>query len=193
MSTTRLFTYEAVSVTVSLFGIDLVGLVADSFLTIEREEPVTTVRKAMDGSGTAFVDNHGSYRVTIRLDASSESNTILSLIYKVYLRSGYNLRMPLIVNDKNSNSVFTSLDTLFETDPVKNYANKQQTVEWVFLCESPTNTLSGYGDDEDITTNLKRILDFLDTADSVGLDLTAIQDKLSSSISSISSKLTNLV
>lgn len=189
----NLYTYRPDMVRASIFGITLKGFVTDSFITVERQSPTTTLKKAMDGSGTAFIDQHGSYKVTLKIDPSSESNTLLDLIYRVYMKSGANLRMPLIISDRNSGSIFTSLDTLFDGDPNKHYAQKSQPYDWVFLCESPTNSIIGYDDDTTLFTALQRVLDFIDTAETLGLNLTAIEDKLSDSISSITSKLSNLI
>lgn len=188
-----LYSYQASNVKASIFGIELKGLVSDSFIQIERTAPITSTKKAMDGSGTASIDVHGSFKVTIKVGAFSESNTLLDLIYRVYVKSGANLRMPLIITDKNSGSVFTSLDTLFDGDPVKNYSQKSSPYDWIFQCESPSNSYVGYDDDTSLFSSLQRVLDFLDLADSVGVDLTAIQDKLTTSVSEISSKLSNLI
>lgn len=190
---TKLYTYQASQVRASIFGITINGFVADSFITIERQSPATTTKKAMDGSGTAFIDQHGSYKVTFKIDPSSESNTLLDLIYRVYMKSGSNLRMPLIITDGNSGSTFTSLDTLFDGEPNKTYANKTQPFEWVFQCESPTNSIIGFDDDTTLYGGLQRIIDFLDTAEDLGLDLSSIEDKLKDSISSISTKITSLI
>ena len=188
-----LFTYEASAVKVSVFGIEIKGLIADGFVTIERTSPVTSTKKAMDGSGTASIDPFGSFKVTLKIGASSESNTLLDLIYRVYIKSGANLRMPLIITDKNSGSTFTSLDTLFDGDPTKNYSQKSMPYDWVFQCENPSNSYIGYDDDTSLLSSLQRVLDFIDIAGSVGLDLNSISDKLTTSINDIKSKLTNLI
>ena len=189
----RLNTYQASNVVVSVFGITLKGFSTDDFLTIERQDPATKTRKAIDGSGTAFIDQHGSFKVTIRLDQSSESNSILDLIYRVYMKSGSNLRMPLIITDKNGGSSFISLDTLFEGDPSSAFGVKPHQFEWVFQCESPTNKITGYNDDSDIVTSLQSVVDFVDMAETLGIDMTSINDKISSSVTSLTNKVESLL
>ena len=46
-------------VKVSVFGIDLVGLAKDSFISIERIDNLVSFRKAQDGSHIGFVDSYG--------------------------------------------------------------------------------------------------------------------------------------
>jgi hypothetical protein len=189
----NLFTYQASQVRASIFGITIRGFVADSFITISSQSPSTSIKKAMDGSGTANIDPFGSYKVNLRLDSSSESNTLLDLIYKVYMKSGYNLRIPLIITDPNGGNVFTSLDTLFDTHPDINYSTKSQPLDWSFRCENPIVSIGGYNDDTTLYSSLQRVVDFLDTAKAVGLDLTAIEDKLAESVDAMSQKIENIL
>ena len=53
-----LYSYVPSKVEVKIFGIELVGLAKDSFISIERIDNSLTFRKAMDGSHTAFVDEY---------------------------------------------------------------------------------------------------------------------------------------
>lgn len=189
----NLYTYTATNIKASVFGISIGGFVADSFITISRQSPSTNIRKAMDGSGTANIDPFGSFKVNLKLDASSESNTLLDLIYKVYMKSGYNIRIPLIITDMNGGNVFTSLDTLFETQPDINYSAKSQPLDWSFRCENPVISIGGYNDDTTLYTSLQRVVDFLDTAKALGLDLSAIEDKLSESVEAMSEKIQSIL
>ena len=50
----NLYSYVPSQVKVSVFGIDLVGLAKDSFISIERIDNLVSFRKAQDGSHTAF-------------------------------------------------------------------------------------------------------------------------------------------
>ena len=189
----KLKTYQASRVTASIFGITIKGFVADNFLSIERQSPATSTRKAIDGSGTAFIDQHGTFKVTLRLDQISESNSVLDLIYRVYMKSGSNLRMPLIITDGNSGTTFTSMDTLFDGDPPTSFGATPQQYEWVFQCESPTNSISGYVEDDILITSLQRVIDFVDMAETLGVDTTAISDKITSSVSSLTNRVSSLL
>ena len=62
----NLYSYVPSQVKVSVFGIDLVGLAKDSFISIERIDNLVSFRKAQDGSHTGFVDSYGSWNRSIR-------------------------------------------------------------------------------------------------------------------------------
>ena len=90
-----LYSYVPSLVKVRLFGIELEGLSKESFVTIERIDHTNTFRKALDGNRTVFIDRYATYRVTINVSQVSETNEFLHTIYKLYLKTGANFKMPL--------------------------------------------------------------------------------------------------
>jgi len=76
--------YVPSQVRCKIFGIPIEGFSESNIVDIERENDVTTFRKAMDGSRTAFKDKYGSYRLTFHVNQTSEANTWLHLLFKLY-------------------------------------------------------------------------------------------------------------
>lgn len=187
-----LFTYDPQEVVVSLFGITINGLVAEDSIIIEPLTNSSDKDSAIDGSGTIYLDQFVSYKVTIKLSQASESNSLFDILYRLLKRCGGNLRMPLIVRDKNSGSVFTSLDTFFVGKPQATYGGKPQPFSWEFKCENPTYSLSGY-DEGVLYKSLELILNMVDTAETLGFDLSTISDKITKSAEGIMSKIDDLL
>lgn len=186
MSNLRSYIPSEVSCTV--FGIGLDGFSTDTVVDIERLEAATTFRKAMDGSGTAFLDKFGTYRVTIHLEQTSESNTILHLIFKVYQMTGINIAMPLIITDKSGSTSFTSVDTFFENEPPTSFGAESGTSTWTFICHNASYTKGGNTESSAMYSKLQSIMRFVSTIQSVtqglGFDISALQNKLTSGLSS---------
>ena len=188
----KIYTYVPDDVTVSLFGIPLKGFSKDDSIVIERQTPSSDTDRAFDGSGTTYIDQFGFFKVTVKLDQTSESNSFLNIIFRLFRKCGGNLRMPLIVHDKNSGTTFTSLDTFFDGEPQATWGDKNTPYSWTFQCENPSYSISGY-DDGAILKSLEMVLNMLDMADKVGFDLTAITDKIKASATTMVGKLDSLL
>lgn len=195
MSNLRSYIPSEVSCTV--FGIAINGFSSESVVDIERLEAATTFRKAMDGSGTAFLDKFGTYRVTIHLEQTSESNTILHLIFKIYQMSGVNLAMPLMVKDNAGSTSFISVDTFFENESPSNFASESGTSTWVFLCHNASYIKGGNGESNAMYSKLKSIVAFASNLQAItrglDLDVSALQDKLTDGLSSAIQAVKNII
>lgn len=189
-----IYTYVPSAVKFRLYGVELSGLSKDTFITIERINDVTTFRKAMDGSHTAFVDKFGSYRVTVNFDQTSESNEMLHLLFKLYQKVGVNLKIPLEVEEKVSRggTKFTAFDCFFENEASSEFGSDTTSKSWIFVCHNGTYTHKGTVDSGNIIEGLQSIVRLIELGQSVGIDLTSIQDVLGNGVSTLSNKLKNL-
>lgn len=184
-----LISYDPTEVKVTVFGVGLEGFKKSSFVKKEKLENTNNVRLAMDSTGTAILNPYKNYRVTVTLDQSSEFNTLLFLLHDIYVRSGTNVRMPLGIEDKNGTSKFFSLDTFFETIPTQEWSEQTSPMEWSFLCYNSTDVIGGYRESSRLTNALQNAIRYLDTADALGIDLSAMEGKLSEGIENLSGKL----
>lgn len=163
-----LYSYVPSKVEVKIFGIELVGLAKDSFISIERIDNSLTFRKAMDGSHTAFVDEYGTYRVTINLSQVSESNEFLHIIQKLYTITRGNVKMPLTISEKSSKAgvlgatSFLSLDTFFENEPSSEYGADVGARSWVFICNNAHYAVRGTSDTGLIADSLRYVVKLID-------------------------------
>lgn len=193
----NLKSYVPSAITCTIFGIDIDGFSPDSVVDIERLEAATTFRKAMDGSGTAFVDRYGTYRVTIHLEQTSESNTILHLIFKVYQMTGINIGIPLIVTDNFGTTSFISVDTFFENESGSSFASESGTSTWTFICHNASYTKGGTEESHALYTKLQNILSFVSTVQTVtqglDIDVTKLKDKLAGGLSDAIQQFKNII
>lgn len=189
--------YIPSQVSCSIFGIAIEGFASDTVVDIERLEPATTYRKAMDGSLTAFLDRFGTYRVSFHLEQTSESNTILHLIFKIYEMTGINLAMPLMVQDKSGTTSFISVDTFFEVEAPSNFAQESDKAVWSFICHNASYTKGGNGDSQAMYKKIQSVMTFLTTVNSVtrglGLDVSVLENKLTDGLSSAIDTFKNII
>lgn len=175
-----LYTYVPSLVKCYLFGVELVGLSKDSFITIERLENQSTFRKAQDGSHTVFYDNNPTYRVTIRIDQTSASNEFLHTIFKLQQRVKFNLKIPLRVSETfgNAGSSFMSFDTFFESEPTSDFGSDTVSREWVFVCHNASYSMRGTEDSNYITNALRATIRMIELSEAAGIDLSTIEDMI---------------
>lgn len=193
----NLRTYIPSEISCTIFGIAIEEFSSESVVDIERLEAATTFRKAQDGSGTAFLDRYGTYRVTIHLEQTSESNTILHLIFKIYAMTGINLAMPLMITDRAGSTTFISVDTFFENESPSNFGAESGTSTWTFICHNAAYTKGGNGESNAMYAKLQSIVGFVSTVQAVtnglDLDLTALKDKLTTGLSNAIEEVKNII
>lgn len=179
-----LTTYIPSSVKVSLFGIPIEGFSSSNVVDIERIDNATTFRKAQDGSQTAFVDRFGSYRVTVHLNQTSEANTWLHLLFKLYQSTGVEFKMPLMIEEKipKGGTTFTSLDTFFETEPTTTFSSSLEAKQWVFICHNASYIQQGTYESTNMYETIQTIIRVIELSQSFGFDLEDLQNGLVNSL-----------
>lgn len=189
-----IYSYVPSSVKVTLFGITMESLAKDDFITIERSDNASTYRKAQDGTRTAFIDRFGTYRVTINFSQVSESNEVVHLLFKLYQKSGVNLKMPLIIEEKSNEggTSFISLDTFFETEATTQFTSDTVPKSWVFICHNASYTQKGTRTSFELADTLQSIVTLLELSEQFDIDLNSIKDRLSDTVEFASAKLKDL-
>ena len=171
-----LYSYVPSLVKVRLFGIELEGLSKESFVTIERIDPTNTFRKALDGNRTVFIDRYATYRVTVNVSQVSETNEFLHTIYKLYLKTGANFKIPLEIEERNKwgGTSFQATDVYFETEPSSDFGSEAMDRSWTFICHGGGYNLKGTSDAGFITDALRSSIWMIDMATAFGLDLSNV-------------------
>lgn len=178
-----------------VFGIEIENFSETDIVDIERIDPATTFTKAMDGSHTAYVDKYGSYRVTFHVNQTSESNTWLHLLFKLYQKVGMNLKIPLEIEERVEfgGTRFTAFDCFFETEPTTNFKSDVGTKMWTFVCHNGTYTQQGTVESGELVETISSIIRLLEMTQSFGIGLDGMMDKLSDVITTSTEKLKNFL
>jgi len=189
-----LYTYVPSAVKCYIFGVELVGLSKENLVTIERIGESVVMRKAPDGSNTAFIDNNDSYRVTFNIEQVSESNEFLHTIYKLHKRVGLNLKIPLRVSEKVSfgGTQFTAFDCFFEIEPNSEFSSDTTSRQWVFICNNASYHLKGTSDSGFITDALRSTIRMIELSEVAGIDLSNIEALIDVGINQAEQKLKSL-
>ena len=190
-----IYSYVPSQVKCSVFGIEIENFSETNIVDIERENSVTTFTKAMDGSHTAFIDKYGSYKVSFHVNQTSESNTWLHLLFKLYQKVGVELKIPISVEEKmdSGGTRFTAFDCFFDTEPPTNFASDVGVKVWTFVCHNGTYTQEGTVETNDMVETLSSIIRLIELSDSFGINLNNFSDKLSSVVSNTTDKLKNFI
>ena len=185
----KLYSYVPSSVRCKIFGASVDGYSDSNIFDIERDAVATTFRKAQDGSHTAFLDKFGSYRVKLYVSQASEANTWLHLIFKLYQKIGAEFKIPFQIEDGSSGLRFTALDVFFENEPRTVRQKEISVVEWDFVCHNAAYNIEGHGESNDLAEVVSSIVRLIELSELVGVDLSILQDKISSTLDSSLSKL----
>lgn len=186
----NLYTYAPYLVEVSIFGIKLKGLSPSTMAEIVRDKPSATYRKAQDGTMTVFRDRYATHKVSVHIDQTSESNTILHLIYKLYQTTGVEFKIPIIVSEKTEmgGTQFTAFDCFFESEPDTTFADTSGDKVWTFICHNGSYSQAGTYEESDLFESIQTIITVIETASAFGLNLGVLQDKLTTSFNNTMSK-----
>lgn len=181
--------YVPSAVEVSLFGVQIEDFSPESIVTIEKEEMSYSFDRAQDGSATATLDKFAPYRVTLHIQSTGSSNTWLHLIYKLFEKYGIEFKMPLYIKDKSGDTSFFATDVFFETVPSRQFTNEITTVEWSFICFSPSFTHGSNVEPNQIIETLNLLDKALSVANMFGVDLNGFKGKIKDYADTATSKL----
>lgn len=189
-----LYTYVPSLVKCTVFGVELNGLSKESFITIERADSPVTFRKAQDGSHTAFTNNDGSFRVTISLDQTSESNDFLHTIFKLHRKAGLNLKIPIMVTESKGlrNILFAGQETFFENEPTSSFSSETETREWVFICNNANYQVKGVAVSDFLTSSLRNTIRMIELSQAAGIDISNLEGLIDMAVDDIQTRLERL-
>lgn len=189
-----LYTYIPSAIKCRVFGIELEGLSKDTIVTIERQEPLYSFRKAQDGSQVAFTDSVATFRVTMYVEQVSPSNEFLHTLYKLQEKVGANLKMPVsVIEDrKGGGTAFTAFDCFFEAEPMAEFTEDSTSRQWTFICHNASYTLRGTNDAGFLTDALRGIIRVIELAQAADIDLTVIEETIDAAMRATQKKLKEL-
>lgn len=171
-----MYTYSPSDVSITFAGKSLEGFSDKDIVRINRESPLFTSKRAMDGSVCITKQKYSRWSVTVYLAQSSPSNDLLNGVQKLLFNS-YIKEMsylPLIIKDTSGNTMFFAKDVWIEQLPEINFGQDMSVREWVFMCNDVECIIGGNSEDLD---NLTEALQAI----------TTIQDGLAFSTSLIKS------
>lgn len=178
-----LYTYVPSAVKCKVFGIELKGLCKDNIVSIERQNPLYSFRKAQDGSQVAFSDSVPSYRVTIFVEQVSPSNEFLHIVFKLQEKVGLNLQMPITIEENGGTGTsFTALDCFFEAEPPTEFTSESGERQWSFICHNASYALRGTRDAGFIADSIQRVLRLIELSEAAGINLDNFEQVIKDSI-----------
>lgn len=122
--------YDPKQVAVIVGGKIISGFADGTFVKVERNEQAFNLKVGVDGEGTRAKSNNRSGKVTLTLMQSSLSNEVLSGFAILDETSGKGA-VPLYVNDKSGNSLFTALTAWVQKFADPEYAKEVMTRTWI--------------------------------------------------------------
>lgn len=123
-------TYDAAQVILTINGVEISGYAADTFISIEREEPSFTKVVGADGTTSRAKSNNRSGTMTITLSQTSPSNDYLSALLAQDELSNSGV-VPVILKDISGQSRFFSGTGWVQGMPTVEYAKEISDREWL--------------------------------------------------------------
>lgn len=149
-----MWTYSPIDVGITFAGKPLEGFSDRSFIKIERQDPLYTSKRAMDGTVAVTQQKYSVWKVSLTLAQSSPSNNFLDGVQKLMFdnRMSEMSYLPLIVKDNSGSTMFFAKDVWLDTIPVQEFSNGMTYREWVFSCNDAFSILGGNSEDLDSIT-----------------------------------------
>jgi hypothetical protein len=131
--------YSANEVTFNFSGLNIdSGRGDDEFVRIEQQEDNFSYKAGVDGEGTRSESKNRYTVVTATLMQTSDGNALLSAIQNLDIKTPGGAGVaPLLVRDRQGNSVFMAAEAWIIKPPDRTYGKEAATVEWTFGVHSP--------------------------------------------------------
>lgn len=123
-------TYDAAQVILTINGVQISGYAADTFISVEREEPSFTKVVGADGTTSRAKSNNRSGTMTITLNQTSASNDYLSALLAQDELTNEGV-FPVIVKDISGESRFFSATGWVQGMPTVEYGKEISDREWL--------------------------------------------------------------
>lgn len=125
-------TYSPEDIAISVAGRILENL-ADTFVTVERNEDSYTLTVGADGEATRNKNANRSGRITVTLKASSDDNLYLSGLLATDELTKL-ATVPVLVKDTNGNSLYTAAEAWIVRPANAEFAKEVGDREWILEC-----------------------------------------------------------
>lgn len=122
--------YDAKQVTVIVGGAILSGFADGSFVKVERNVDAFSLIVGADGEATRSKSNNRSGRVTVTLQQTSDSNTILAAYAAADELTNSGI-VPVLIKDNSGVSIHSAAQAWIVKYAGSDYAKESGTKEWV--------------------------------------------------------------
>ena len=149
-----MWTYSPSDVSVTYAGKPLEGFGEDSFVSISRELPLYTSKRAMDGSVSVTQQRYSKWNVRVSLAQSSPSNNFLDGMQKFLFENNVTVMeyLPLIIKDGSGSTMFFAKDVWIDSVPEQSFGAGVSLREWSFTCNDVYSIIGGNSEDLDSVT-----------------------------------------
>lgn len=173
--------YSPADVSITFAGKSISGFPdSGAFIEINRETPLFSNKRSMDGQVEIVVKKYSTYKVTITLSQSSQSNEYLSYLKSLQQKrtkrakekgligisqlnslfgniSSLVGKMPLIVKNSSGNALFFATDVWIETEPTVSYSDDITERVWRLRCFNATHVIAGQDSDDNLLEALTAV------------------------------------
>lgn len=173
--------YSPADVSITFAGKSISGFPdSGAFIEINRETPLFSNKRSMDGQVEIVVKKYSTYKVTITLSQSSQSNEYLSYLKSLQQKrtkrakekgligisqlnslfgniSSLVGKMPLIVKNSSGNALFFATDVWIETEPTVSYSDDITERVWRLRCFNATHVIAGQESDDNLLEALTAV------------------------------------
>lgn len=148
-----MWTYSPSDVTFTYAGRALEGFSDNTFISISRESPLYSSKRAMDGTAEVVQQRYSKWVVILTLTQSSTSNDFLSAMQQFLFDNKISAMeyLPLIIKDNSGNTTFFAKDVWIEELPEQTFSDGMGEREWRFVCNDVYSTVGGNGPVDGLT------------------------------------------
>jgi hypothetical protein len=133
--TTKTYSANEVTCLVGLINIDS-GRGDDTFIKISQKTKRFSSKAGIDGEVTRSESKDDTHVVEITLMQSSDGNAVLSAMHLIDRATRQGI-VPIMIKDRQGNSVFGSLEAWITGWPDREYKKEVDTVTWEFEVANP--------------------------------------------------------
>ena len=126
-------TYSPSDVSIIVAGHIVTGYTETSFVDIEFSNDRITMEKGADGEVARVINSDNSAMITIRLQQTSPSNDVLSLLFDADIISK-SAAFPIQVTDNSGSSTYTCDAAWITQYPSTTFSNGIEQREWKVQC-----------------------------------------------------------
>lgn len=125
--------YDASQVSIIVGPSVITGLVAGSFVSVERYEDSFNTQVGREGEVARSKSNNRTGKITLKLQQTSPSNAILSALNILDELSGAGV-VPVLVRDASGNSLHAAAEAWIKKPANAEYGKEAGEREWVIEC-----------------------------------------------------------
>lgn len=171
---TSVVQYNPQRVQVTWGEVSLTGFAPDTFITIQKNNPIHTPVTGIDGKNAYLHNKNFDAIVTISLLQNSDTNKFFWAWYDRGLpRGNTTVATNLVIVDYNMKMAWESSFAFINEMPMIGFGSKAGTVDWKFYCQNLTHR-QGVVDGEQLTMEQVLIKKVEDAIQSVGKTISGI-------------------